>query len=119
MLYPNSTPTATQPSQLTEFDSALNSKRPDGESVKETYPPSKFLGICTTIQGHDLFTSPINKTVRARSFFHQAFSIQIFANSSLLFQSPAQPQKPMAGSSNRRRAADEAKGSRAGARRRQ
>jgi hypothetical protein len=43
----------------------LNSKRPDGDSVKETSPLSKFLGICTTIQGHDLFAIPINKTVGA------------------------------------------------------
>jgi hypothetical protein len=41
----------------------LNYKRPDGDSVKETSPLSKFLGICTTIQGHDLFAIPINKTV--------------------------------------------------------
>jgi hypothetical protein len=45
----------------------LNSKRPDGDSVKETSPPSKFLWICTTIQGHDLFAIPINKTVGAPS----------------------------------------------------
>jgi hypothetical protein len=69
VLHLNSTPTATQPSQSTEYDSALNSKRPDGELVKETSPPSKFLGLCTTIQSHDLFTSPINKTVGAPSFF--------------------------------------------------
>jgi hypothetical protein len=97
----------------------LNSKRPDGDSVKETSPPSKFLEICTTIQCHDLFTSPINNTVGAPSFFHQAFSLQIFANSSLFSQSPAQPQEPMAGSSNRRRAAAEAEESRVGARRRE
>jgi hypothetical protein len=46
---------------------SLNSKRPDGDSVKDTSPLSKFLGICTTIQGHDLFTIPINKTVGAPS----------------------------------------------------
>jgi hypothetical protein len=43
-----------------------------------------FLGICTTIQGHDLFAIPINKTVGALSFY-QAFSLQTFANPSLLF----------------------------------
>jgi hypothetical protein len=43
----------------------LNSKQPDGDSVKETSPPSKFLRICTMIQGHDLFANPINKTIGA------------------------------------------------------
>jgi hypothetical protein len=43
-----------QPSQSTEYDSALNSKRPDDGLVKETSPPSNFLGICATIQSHDL-----------------------------------------------------------------
>jgi hypothetical protein len=69
----------------------LNSKRPDGESVKETSPLSKFLGICTTIQGHDLFTIPINKTVGAPSFY-QAFSLQTFANLSFLPPSPVHLQ---------------------------
>jgi hypothetical protein len=96
----------------------LNSKRPDGESVKETSPLSKFLGICTTIQGHDFFIILINKIVGALAF-HRAFSLQAFANPSLPFPQPAQLQEPMAGSSNRHRAADEAEGSRAGARRRQ
>jgi hypothetical protein len=50
--------------------------------------------------------------------FHQALSLQTFANTSLPLLPPAQPQEPMAGSSNRCRAADEAEGSRAGARRR-
>jgi hypothetical protein len=57
----------------------LNSKRPADDSVKETYPLSKFLGKCTTIQGHDLFTIPINKTIAAPSFY-QAFNLQTFAN---------------------------------------
>jgi hypothetical protein len=70
------------------------------------------------IQGHDLFAIPINKTVGA-PVFHQAFSLQAFANPNLLFPPQAQLQEPMAGSSNRRRAADEAEGSRVGARRRQ
>jgi hypothetical protein len=69
----------------------LDSKRPDGDSVKETRPPSKFLGICTTIQGHDLSTIPINKTVGAPSFY-QAFSLQTFTNLSFLPQSPAHLQ---------------------------
>jgi hypothetical protein len=43
----------------------LNSKRPDGDLVKETSPLYKFFGICTTIQGHNLFVTPINKTVGA------------------------------------------------------
>jgi hypothetical protein len=46
----------------------LDSKRPDGDSVKETSPFSKFLAICTTIQGRDLFTIPLNKTVGAPTF---------------------------------------------------
>jgi hypothetical protein len=57
----------------------LDSKRPDGDSVKEISPLSKFLGICTTIQGHDVFVIPINKTVGAPSFY-QAFNLQTFAN---------------------------------------
>jgi hypothetical protein len=36
------------------------------------------------IQGHDLFAIPINKTVGA-PVFHQAFSLQTFANPNLLF----------------------------------
>jgi hypothetical protein len=35
----------------------LNPKRPDDDSVKEASPPPKFLGICTTISGHDLFVN--------------------------------------------------------------
>jgi hypothetical protein len=96
----------------------LNSKRTDGDSVKETSPLSKFLGICTTIQGHDLFAIPINKTIGTPAF-HQAFSLQTFANLSLLLPPPAQLQEPMEGSGNRHRTTDEAEGSRAGARRRQ
>jgi hypothetical protein len=46
----------------------------------ETSPLSKFLGICTTIQGHDLLNNPINKTVGAPSL---SSSLQAFANPSL------------------------------------
>jgi hypothetical protein len=94
----------------------LDSKRPDGDSVKEISPLSKFLGICTTIQGHDLFAIPINKTIGAPSFY-QAFSLQTFANLSFLPPSPAHLQNQWWAVATG--AADEAEGSRAGARRRQ
>jgi hypothetical protein len=73
----------------------LNSKQPDGDSVKETSPHSKFLGICTTIQGHDLFAIPINKIVAAPAF-HQAFFFQTFANLSFPFPPLVHPKNLMA-----------------------
>jgi hypothetical protein len=96
----------------------LNSKRPDGDSVKETSPLSKFLGICTTIQGHDLFIIPINKTVGAPLSFTKPLAFKPLPTQAC-FSPSAQLQEPMAGGSNRRRAADEAEGSRADERRRQ
>jgi hypothetical protein len=96
----------------------LKSKRPDGDSVKETSPPSKFLGICTTIQGHDLFATPINKTVGAPSLSSSLLPSRL-CQSKLSSSITSAPKKLMAGSGNRHRASDEAEGSRAGARRRQ
>jgi hypothetical protein len=65
VLDPNSNPTATQPNfnQSNRIWLSLNPKRPDDDSVKEVSPPPKILGICTTISGHDLFASPINKNL--------------------------------------------------------
>jgi hypothetical protein len=39
----------------------LESKRPDDSLVERASPLPKFLGICATISGHDLFASSINK----------------------------------------------------------
>jgi hypothetical protein len=60
-----SNPTATQPnfSQSNRIRPRLNPKRPDDGSVEGTPPLPKFLRICTTISGHDLFASPINKNL--------------------------------------------------------
>jgi hypothetical protein len=39
----------------------MNPKLPDDRSVEGVSPLYKFLGICATISGHDLFVSSINK----------------------------------------------------------
>jgi hypothetical protein len=72
----------------------LNSKRPDGELVKETSPPSKFLGICITIQGHDLLTSPINKTVDAPSFFTKPLAFKSLPTQACLSNLQRGPKNP-------------------------
>jgi hypothetical protein len=71
----------------------LNSKRPDGDSVKETSPPSKFLGVCTTIQGHDLFAKPINKTVGAPSLSPSLLPSTL-CQTKLSFSITSAPKKP-------------------------
>jgi hypothetical protein len=60
---PKSNPTATQSdfNQSNRIGLSLNPKRPDDGSVEGVSPLPKFLGICATISGHDLFTSTINK----------------------------------------------------------
>jgi hypothetical protein len=95
----------------------LNSKRPDDDSVKETSPPSKFLGICTTIYGHDLFAIPINKITGAPSLSPSILPSSL-CQSKLPSPALALPKNLMTGSSSRRRASDEAEGSCVGACRR-
>jgi hypothetical protein len=65
VLDPKSNPTATQLNfnQSNRIRLSLNPKRPDDGSVKGVSPLPQFLRICTTISGHDLFASPINKNV--------------------------------------------------------
>jgi hypothetical protein len=62
---PKSNPTVTQPNfnQSNRIRPSLNPKRPDDGSVKGVSPLPKFLGICATISGHDLFASLINKNL--------------------------------------------------------
>jgi hypothetical protein len=70
----------------------LNSKRPDDDSVKTTSPHSKFLGICTTICGHNLFAIPINKTMGAPSLSPSLFPSSL-CQSKLSFSSTSTPKK--------------------------
>jgi hypothetical protein len=107
-----------RPNSANRIRLSLNSKRPDGDSVKQASPPSKFLEIYTTIQGHDLSAIPINKTVGAPSLSPNLSPSSLY-QSKLSSSSTSTPQNLMAGSSSRHRARDEAEGSRAGARRRQ
>jgi hypothetical protein len=74
----------------------LNFKRPDDDSVKETSPPSKFLEICTTIYGDDLFAIPINKTVGAPSLSPSLLPSSL-CQSKLTFSSTSTPKKPDGG----------------------
>jgi hypothetical protein len=85
----------------------LTPERPNGDSIKEAFPPSKFLGICTTIQGHDLFAIPINKTIGAPSLSPSLLPSSL-CQSKLPFSITSTPKNLMAGSDSRRRASDEA-----------
>jgi hypothetical protein len=71
------------------------------------------------LRPRSLFTSPINKTVGAPSSLPSLLAFKSLPASSFLPPTTNASQKTMAGSNNRRRAAAEAEGSRAGARRRQ
>jgi hypothetical protein len=65
VLDPKNNPTATQPdfNQSNRIQLSLNPKRPGDGSVERVSPLSKFLGICATISGHDLFARSINKNL--------------------------------------------------------
>jgi hypothetical protein len=62
---PINNPTATQPdlNQSNRIWLNMNPKRLSDSSVERVSPLPKFLEICATISGHDLFAGPINKNL--------------------------------------------------------
>jgi hypothetical protein len=60
---PKNDPTATQLNlnQPNRIGLNMNPKRLGDGSVKRVSPLPKFLWICATISGHDIFVSSINK----------------------------------------------------------
>jgi hypothetical protein len=116
---PKNNLTATQPSfnESNRIRPSLNPKRPDDGSVKGVSPPPEFLEICTTISGHDLFASPINKNLGAPRLSPSPL-LSSLCQSKLLLSSTSTSKAPWQAAATKRRASDEAEESRTGARRR-
>jgi hypothetical protein len=115
--YPNSTPTATQPSQSTEYDSAWILNDPTATRLRKPFHLQNFSGYAPRSRAAISSPSPYIKR-RCPQPFTKFFLPSSLFQSKPPFYITSTPKNLMAGSGSRRRASDEVEGSRAGSHRR-